>query len=61
MIIGPAAFGSRFREISAKREKKRRPVNNDLKYCYVGRWVRGWVALALLYCCAAVLLGMVGG
>ena len=30
MIIGPAAFGSRFREISAKRDKKR-PVNNDPK------------------------------
>ena len=32
MIIGPAAFGSRFREVSAKREKKRRLVNND-PYC----------------------------
>ena len=31
MIIGPAAFGSRFRELSAKRRKKRWPVNNDPK------------------------------
>ena len=26
MIIGPTAFGSRFREISAKREKKEWPL-----------------------------------
>ena len=31
MTVKPAAFDSRFREISAKREKQRRPVNYDAK------------------------------
>ena len=31
MIVGPASFGSRFREISSKREKKIGPLIKTLK------------------------------
>ena len=35
MIIGPAAFGYRFREISAKREKKEGPLLTTLVRTYL--------------------------